>query len=686
LLERYRVVFASDRTGSWELYSALLSGRRLAQLTFERQTCVARTCGVADPVPSPDGRLIAYTHGDHRSPGGPISVVGADGRGARELVGQYAVDPAWSPDSRRIAYSSEDGIRVVSVKGRRLARLTTGNDCAPAWAPEGRRLLFVRAKPGQASCTTGTLMLLDGKRLRTVAPNVGDAHWSRDGRWIAFEQYEEGGNVPRLVVARPDGTAPRIVSGVGHLNSLEPAWSPDGRTLAFVRDGIRAYDVRTRRRRVLVRDVYAFRPEWSSRGEALVYHSGSGSDQAIRVVALGGHARTVYRSYPYGGDAADAYLIIRRRLRMRPVDEVAPPAETHGEELWTNAPVVDLAADGDRVAVVWGSQQAMRPHDCAIGVWRPQPRRFVPIGLLVPRGCTSYDASVFATWSLALAGSRVAWVEESGGIGVSLELETATLARPFPEHLGSGGGCCAGGNPFGGTHIGDAVGGEGMLVFSTWTTACTHLPCPGLGAIDKQTIWRVGDNSGMCLTGGTAIVPTASCTQVATADGALAPLDVDGGRIVSLRGDGSLTLLDATGKAMRTIPSGGEPPLAAELDGDRLVVLVRGALGVYDVQTGALAHAWPLPDVPSSGACRTYVSECVDGVRLRLVGAGGGLAAYLFDGAVHVLRLVDGRDVAYAPASAAQLTRAGLFFAHTAGGAYPGRLLFAPLTELDALG
>jgi hypothetical protein len=129
-----------------------------------------------------------------------------------------------------------------------------------------------------------------------------------------------------------------------------------------------------------------------------------------------------------------------------------------------------------------------------------------------------------------------------------------------------------------------------------------------------------------------------------------------------------------------------EAPLAAELSGRDLVVLRRGALSVYDTADSALMHVWPVPDVPSGGPCRTYVGECVEDVRLQLLGAARGLALYLVDGTAHVLNLRDGREVAVVRADTARLTSAGLFYARTVAGTYPGRVRFVPFGKLPARG
>ena len=89
------LVFASNRTGVFQLYSIRADGSQLGQLTHGK---------AADTVPllSPDGRRSLFI----RSPKQNVSelwVMNANGSGQRKLAA-HGYAPTWSPDSRRIAY------------------------------------------------------------------------------------------------------------------------------------------------------------------------------------------------------------------------------------------------------------------------------------------------------------------------------------------------------------------------------------------------------------------------------------------------------------------------------------------------------------------------------------------------------------------------------------------------------
>lgn len=186
-----------------------------------------------------------------------IYVMRTDGTGLRALTdtdGDNAL-PVWSPDARRIAFVST---RDTVPGERRVSQLYVMNadgtsprpltdraggyvEGSLAWSPDGTRLVYVCREFGDLQeqlCVIGA----DGAGRRRLLPAGWrgiDPAWSPDGRTIAFSGWDPV-NVGYLHLwgVAPEGGAPRQISvALNTLHEQQPAWSPDGTRLAF--QGIR---------------------------------------------------------------------------------------------------------------------------------------------------------------------------------------------------------------------------------------------------------------------------------------------------------------------------------------------------------------------------------------------------------------------------------------------------------------
>jgi Tol biopolymer transport system component len=178
-------------------------------------------------------------------------------------------------------------------------------DYAPNWSPDGNRIVFTRyrevidRKRGECCIVLGSTLYVvrpDGRGLRRI-PGSGrdyDPAWSPDGRRLAFIRRN------RLHVMRPDGRGARLVrrDSVDHLG---PAWSPDGREIAFWRGSLNTgaiYAVRpdgTGFRRIVARADGYGGPSWSPNGGRLAF----GRRFEIFVIdADGSSLRRLARGFP----------------------------------------------------------------------------------------------------------------------------------------------------------------------------------------------------------------------------------------------------------------------------------------------------------------------------------------------------------------------------------------------------
>lgn len=176
------VVFASSRDGQAEIYR-LGAGATEADGPPVRLPASPRDEWGARP--SPDGRLVAVLS-DARGRD-ELYVMDPDGVGRRRLNatrddGGEALwlegEPAWSPDGRRLAYSTLDRsghrrIWTVDLASGRHRALTEagGHDHAPAWSPDSRHLAFVSTRDGNAEIY---LMRADGTRPTRLTRSPAD--------------------------------------------------------------------------------------------------------------------------------------------------------------------------------------------------------------------------------------------------------------------------------------------------------------------------------------------------------------------------------------------------------------------------------------------------------------------------------------------------------------------------------
>lgn len=266
--------------------------------------------GSVGPATSGVAKRATIAFASHRGVGGIqyIRLVGSDGSGDRQLTrAGNNTAPAWSPKTHEIFFEGNapgsfiERIWAIRSDGTAKRRLPMPpNVGSPALSHDGHMIAFVDVND-QIEVAN-----VDGTRVRVLTRkglNYEPA-WSPDGKHIAFESDRGTSGRERIYVMNADGTDQRrlVGQGTGEFDNDDPAWSPDGRKLAFSSD-------RTNDRQIFVmnsvggglhrlthdRGENDSKPSWSPDGRTIAYGSTAGGYQIWTVNSDGTNQRRLTR-------------------------------------------------------------------------------------------------------------------------------------------------------------------------------------------------------------------------------------------------------------------------------------------------------------------------------------------------------------------------------------------------------
>jgi len=251
------IYFVSDRSGAPNLWQRAASGGAEQQLT-------KFTDGrVLWPTMSSDGKGIAFERDfgiwSYDIASGTAKSIAIELRGSasgalveHRTLSNGLQELALSPDGKKVAFTVRGKIFAASSKdGGNAQRVASAGltEQQPVWAPDSRRLAYGDDRDGHYNLYIYDFVSHDERKLTSGTDNDVAAVWSPDGKSLA---YVRGGNelhvvIPDSKTGKGDLPADRIVARAPldrtpFLSERAIVWSPDGKWIAYAtREGSKLF-------------------------------------------------------------------------------------------------------------------------------------------------------------------------------------------------------------------------------------------------------------------------------------------------------------------------------------------------------------------------------------------------------------------------------------------------------------
>ena len=216
-----RIVFSSNRSGAWRIWTVQADGSELRQLTKQETDDHD-----VDPVFSPDGKSILFTS----TRGGKAGVwrMMVDGSKPERICDGDQAE--WSPDGTKIVLRRNERIftrDLASGKETSLSPEDWPHCSGPAWSPDGKSIAF--AARWDAGNAIYLVPAAGGKPIKVYdKQGACEPHWSPDGARLVYETETH------ICTINPDGTKNRPVTYFGGVQRYA-RFSPDGKCSSSAR-------------------------------------------------------------------------------------------------------------------------------------------------------------------------------------------------------------------------------------------------------------------------------------------------------------------------------------------------------------------------------------------------------------------------------------------------------------------
>ena len=204
--------------------------------------------------------------------------------------------PSVSPDGQHLAFAWNGGagpyfsIYVKLIGSEEPLRLTkqASIDFNPVWSPDGRYIAFCRIAQNEPGIYIISALGGAERRVRKTLweeqefyetiGSVGRLSWSPDGKLLAFSDRASFNEPPSIFLLELDSLKDRRLTSLRSRGDFDPAFSPDGQTLAFNRRGVGIYTVAVfggEERRVISGGTYYWGLTWTPDSRQIVFADAS---------------------------------------------------------------------------------------------------------------------------------------------------------------------------------------------------------------------------------------------------------------------------------------------------------------------------------------------------------------------------------------------------------------------------
>jgi dipeptidyl aminopeptidase/acylaminoacyl peptidase len=238
-----RIAFSADRNGDGylDILTMYQDGSHITPLVQLSQDALVWDW-------KPDGSQLVYERGNQ------LYILSASGQTELPLTGLPAgtnTQAAWSPVGDWIVFRNENvqsDLYIIHPDGTGLRQLLddTANDAEPAWSPDGTQVVFISDRDGNPEIyvmdvadfvapTPTPVPFLTITRLTNTLDAEASPRYSPDGTLLVYARFS-GGQWDILFGSPDNLSAPNPLTNDPQVDGM-PAWSADGSSIVFVRDG-----------------------------------------------------------------------------------------------------------------------------------------------------------------------------------------------------------------------------------------------------------------------------------------------------------------------------------------------------------------------------------------------------------------------------------------------------------------